>query len=96
MSEPVSLALFKEHLRLEAEETGEDVNLSGLIVGARRACENHIGRTVDDPFLTDDDRVTIGRAILLIGGELYINRDAAAEMPKVAKWLLEPMRDLSR
>jgi uncharacterized phiE125 gp8 family phage protein len=46
MSEPVSLDIVKEHLRLDVGDTSEDAYLSGLIVAARRACEKRIDRSV--------------------------------------------------
>lgn len=46
MTEPVSLADIKVHLRLDPSETDEDDYLSALITGARRACEARIHRSI--------------------------------------------------
>ena len=45
MTEPVSLAMIKVHLRLDASDTGQDAYLSTLITAARRACEGQINRS---------------------------------------------------
>lgn len=52
MSEPVSLADIKTHLRLDPSGTDEDVYLTSLIVAARRSCELKIGRAIVDRTLT--------------------------------------------
>lgn len=46
MTEPVSLAQVKEHLRLDDGDTSQDGYLSAIIIAARRACENQINRSV--------------------------------------------------
>jgi len=56
MAEPVSLEDIKAHLRLDPDETGEDIYLQALIVAARRACELRIGGAIvaGDASLTLD------------------------------------------
>lgn len=52
MSEPVSLDDIKTHLRLDPDDTGEDLYLAALITAARRACERRINRSVVGAALT--------------------------------------------
>lgn len=98
MTEPVSLADIKAHLRLPDDETGEDAYLSALIVAARRGIETIINRAITDPDFVDDDRAVVGQAVRLIVGSWYANREAVvtgtivSETPVAASWLLKPLR----
>ena len=44
--DPISLTRVKDFLRLDAEETDEDVTLNGLIQAAIRTCERHLQRSL--------------------------------------------------
>lgn len=46
MTEPVTLADFKAHLRLDQGVTGEDDNLSLALLAARRKCELETNRSI--------------------------------------------------
>lgn len=46
MAEPVSLAEIKEHLRIDADVTDEDVTLGAMLIGARVACEAETNRSI--------------------------------------------------
>lgn len=56
-TEPVSLALLKEQVKLEAADTSEDVLLEQYLASARRDAENHLGLMIGtqtwDIFLDD-------------------------------------------
>lgn len=101
MSEPVTPADMKVHLRLPAGATGEDEYLDVLIVAARRTIEASINRTIADADLTDDDLRVVGQAIRLIAGSWYSNREAVitgtivSELPIAVTWLLKPLRRIS-
>lgn len=101
MSEPVSAADMKAHLRLDVAKTGEDAYLDALVVAARRTIEASINRQITDPDFTDDDRTVVGQAIRLIAGSWYSNREAVitgtivSELPIAVTWLLKPLRRIS-
>lgn len=52
MTEPVTLADLKGHLRLDLGISDEDAMLTGMIVAARRACEYAINRSIVGASLT--------------------------------------------
>lgn len=97
MTEPVALADLKAHLRLDAGATGEDTNLTALLIAARRVCEHDANRSF--ATLEPDDLAMARQAILLVAGHWYENREAAsidgrgaaAEMPLSACWLLQAL-----
>ncbi|GAA4218644.1 hypothetical protein GCM10022253_19490 [Sphingomonas endophytica] len=101
MTEPVTLAEVKAHLRLDASETVEDRYLEILITAARRAVELRTRRSIVGaaPTIAGDDLASARHAILLIVGTWYAHREgstidarsAPAEVPLTVSWLLEPL-----
>lgn len=101
MTEPVTLAEVKAHLRLDASETVEDGYLEILIIAARRAVELRTRRSIVGaaPTIAGDDLASARHAILLIVGTWYAHREGAtidarsapAEVPLTVSWLLEPL-----
>jgi uncharacterized phiE125 gp8 family phage protein len=88
MSEPVSLADIKVHLRLDPSGTDEDEYLSGLITGARRAIELKICRAIVDASKTlildafpDGVIVLPGGICTGITGFSYFDPDNIAQNP---------------
>jgi uncharacterized phage protein (predicted DNA packaging) len=97
MTEPVSLSDMKAHLRLDADDTGEDTYLSAMIVAARRSIELQINRSLADPDFAADDVIVVAHAIRLMVGSWYANREAVitgtivTEMPMGVAALLRPL-----
>lgn len=99
MTEPVTLAEVKAHLRL-GSATAEDAYLTAMIVAARRAVELRTRRTIvgEAPTLSGDDLQAAKHAIKLVIATWYANRDAttdsrsaSVELPLSVSWLLDPL-----
>lgn len=101
----VDLALAKEHLRLDADDSSEDLSLNGMIDDAVAVCELHTGRFAEDaaippgsdvPPLSDAERLLMRRAALLILGKMYQDRETADLIAGPVKSLLRPLLYLAR
>jgi len=92
MTELVSLDDIRAHLRLEEIET-DDAMLIGMIVAARRICEQRIRRSVAD--MGTDDLAVLRQAIKLLVGDWYRNRESGdagdGQLPAAVRWVLHPI-----
>lgn len=87
----LDLATVRAQLRIDEDDTSEDLLISGYLVAAKRAAANHVNRCVywdaaerpQDPALVPDDAIDAGEdiqlAVLLLVGHYYNNREAASE-----------------
>jgi len=86
MTEPVSLAELKEHLRLDPGGTDEDGSLNGFLLASRRALELHTGRIIVGPKPTLDpaDLPLVVQAIKVTCTDWYENREGEQALPPAA------------
>jgi hypothetical protein len=99
MTEPVSLAAIRTHLRLDESGTDEDAALQAMLIAARRRCEQEIRKKAAD--LPPDDLTMLVHAIKLIVGGWYRNRESSAaagaltELPHGVYWLLWSLKSMA-
>jgi hypothetical protein len=106
VTEIITLADIRTHLKLDPEATDADDYLSSLLAAARRAVELRTGRTIavdetaGDGTLPETGDLEMARhAIRLIVGTWYANRESATTearttaiaIPHTLDWLLEPL-----
>lgn len=101
----VPLETFKQHVKVEDDETAEDAVLQAYLDGAEGAVAGHLCR----PLIAADATPPSGgyelplppavaAAILLMAGHLYANREAvvtgtiATALPLSVQFLLAPYR----
>lgn len=101
MSEPISLAIARQHLNIEEGYAADDAYIAGLIIAARRKVELDTRRTFggDVPTLAGDDAALAAQAVLLIIGHWYANREAVssegrvgAALPMSVSWIVDALR----
>jgi hypothetical protein len=99
----VPLPTFKQHLRLEEDETDEDAAIRAYLEGAEGTVAAHLMRPViaADATPTANELplpAAVSAAILLMGGHLYANREAvvtgtiSTALPLSVQFLLAPYR----
>lgn len=76
MNDNELLALVKQHLNINADYTDEDDYLEQLIATAKEAVSWQIDRVENEETNTDI------QALLLLVGELYLNREVTGEHDK--------------
>lgn len=101
----VPLGTFKQHVKVEDDETAEDAVIQAYLDGAEGAVSGHLCRAliaadatpaVDSYELPLPPAVTA--AILLLAGHLYANREAvvtgtiSTALPMSVQFLLAPYR----
>lgn len=89
------LQLTKTSLRLESDDTEDDILLRMLIKTARRDIIGQIGERIDDFF---DDNEVFKTAVLVEVGHLYNHRDSTStqqefEVPMALYSLINSMKD---
>lgn len=89
------LQLTKTSLRLEPDDTEDDILLRMLIKTARRDIIGQIGEQIDDFF---DDNEVFKTAVLVEVGHLYNHRDSTStqqefEVPMALYSLINSMKD---
>jgi hypothetical protein len=101
----VPLATFKQHIKVEDDETDEDVVIQAYLDGAEGAVAAHLCR----PLIASDATPTadtyeipllpaVTAAILIMAGHLYANRETvvtgtiSTELPMSVQFLLAPHR----
>jgi hypothetical protein len=93
VSDIVSLAVIKQHLRLDGSDTSEDDYLSTLIAAAARLIEIYLDRPLEgaQATLTAEDLVLIGQSVRLVVGTWYRDREGS-ELPAIVTAMLRPLR----
>lgn len=86
MVDIVSLAAARQQVRLEADQTDEDVLLAGYIAVAQRVALGQVG-VVDAAVLPVGDVGVVRQAMLMMVAHWYANREAQ-DVPAAALWLL--------
>jgi hypothetical protein len=99
MVEIVTVADLRRQLRLD--DDGDDAELAGLIVAARRAIENRTDQEVvaDTPTLAEGDIPVARQAILMLATHWYVNRvpvsgQTISAMPMSVEWMISPLSKL--
>ena len=75
----ISLEEVKEHLRMEVDDTEEDVQIQGLIEAALEVCQTHIGMRFTDG-LSFTPAIRIG--CLMYVAFLHAHRSMVSEIEK--------------
>lgn len=79
VTEPVSLAEAKLHLRINPGDSSEDGLIKDLITASREYCENYTSKALvgtDEDGEPVDVPKTIKQALLLLIAHWYTNREA--------------------
>lgn len=90
MIDLVSLEDVRHQLRLDDDDTSEDVLLEGYIAAAARLCGAYTGLAI--ATAADDDRAVIKQAMLMTIAHWHANREAGDAAPAAVAWLLRPIR----
>lgn len=69
---------LKQHLNIEPDYHGEDSYLQSLIDAAKVVVQKHICDSIDSK--TSEEQTGLARAILLICGTWYMNRESVSNL----------------
>lgn len=94
MSEPVTLPELKAHLRIGPGVTGDDAELSSMILAARCHCEVVTGRKlVGEGAETDEGMIAVFvHAIKVLCAAWWDDRAGEFDPPAAVGALLRPLR----
>lgn len=76
----ITLDELKQHLNIERDYHGEDSYLQSLIDAAKVVVQKHICDSIDSK--TSDEQTGLVRAILLLCGTWYMNRESLSNLQK--------------
>lgn len=76
----ITLDEIKQHLNIEKEWHGDDNYLLGLLDAAKVVVEKHICDSIDGK--TSEEQLPLARAVLLICGTWYMNRESLSNLQK--------------
>ena len=92
VTEPVTLAEAKLHLRINPGDTSEDSLIKDLITAAREFCENYTGKELVGENVVVPK--TVKQALLLLIAHWYNNREAvvaANVVPREVELTVSPL-----
>ena len=76
----ITLDEIKSHLNIELDWHGEDQYLQSLIDAAKVVVQKHICDSIDSK--TSEEQTGLARAILLICGTWFMNRESLSNLQK--------------
>lgn len=76
----ITIDELKQHLNIEKEWNGDNQYLQSLLDAAKVVVQKHICDSIDSK--TSDEQTGLARAILLLCGTWYINRESLSNLQK--------------